>query len=62
MSRIVRLLTNFARNRAGVTALEYGLIASVIGGVVITGTTAMGGSLGEVFSTIGNALNGANAG
>ena len=43
-------------DRRGVTALEYGLIAAVIGGVVITAATSFGNSLTSAYSTIGSTL------
>jgi pilus assembly protein Flp/PilA len=43
-------------DRRGVTALEYGLIAAVIGGVVITAATSFGTSLSSAYATIGSAL------
>jgi pilus assembly protein Flp/PilA len=49
-------------DRRGVTALEYGLIAAVIGGVVITAATNFGSSLSTAYSTIGNALTSKAAG
>ena len=48
-------------DRRGVTALEYGLIAAVIGGVVITGASTVGNGLGNTFTKIGNTLTSANA-
>ena len=45
-----------AGDRRGVTALEYGLIAAVIGGVVITAANNFGTSLSSAYSTIGTAL------
>jgi pilus assembly protein Flp/PilA len=47
---------NFFADRKGVTALEYGLIASLIGVVIITTVTALGGKINTVFATISNAL------
>jgi pilus assembly protein Flp/PilA len=44
------------KDRRGVTALEYGLIAAVIGGVVITAATTFGSSLQTAFSNIGTKL------
>ncbi|MBU6497151.1 MAG: Flp family type IVb pilin [Rhodospirillales bacterium] len=41
-----------AGDRRGVTALEYGLLAAIIGGVVITGAGLLGNSLGTTFNTI----------
>ena len=43
-------------DRRGVTALEYGLIAAVIGGVVITAATSFGNSLSSAYTTIGTTL------
>jgi pilus assembly protein Flp/PilA len=43
-------------DRRGVTALEYGLIAAVIGGVVITAATSFGNSLQNAYNSIGNTL------
>ena len=45
-----------AGDRRGVTALEYGLIAAVIGGVVISAATQFGTSLTSSYSTIGGKL------
>ena len=43
-------------DRRGVTALEYGLIAAVIGGVVITAATSFGNSLSSAYTSIGTTL------
>ena len=42
--------------RAGVTALEYALIAAVMGALIVTASTTLGGSLVTAFSDIGNLL------
>ena len=39
-----------------VTALEYGLIAAVLAGVVLVGFTTFGNDLGSRFSNIGAKL------
>jgi len=41
----------------GVTAIEYGLIASLIAVVIIVGVTAVGTNLETVFNTIASKLN-----
>ena len=56
MNAIARLLARLDTSRRGVTALEYGLIAAVIGGVVITASTGLGADMVSAFSTIGSAL------
>ena len=45
-----------AGDRRGVTALEYGLIAAVIGGVVIAAANTFGTSLTNAYTSIGGAL------
>jgi pilus assembly protein Flp/PilA len=49
----LRRLTN---DRRGVTALEYGLIAAVMGALVVTAVTTLGGDMETAFSTIGTLL------
>ncbi len=57
MINALRSLAVLMQTRRGVTALEYGLIAAVIGGVVITAATGFGTSLSSAYDTIGNALS-----
>jgi pilus assembly protein Flp/PilA len=56
MMTALRAFAAMIQSRRGVTALEYGLIAAVIGGVVITAATNFGDSLSSAYSTIGSAL------
>ena len=42
----------FRNDTRGVTALEYGLIAALIGGVIVAGVTLLGGNVGGTFSSI----------
>jgi pilus assembly protein Flp/PilA len=55
-------LTVFWRDRSGATAIEYGLIASLIFLVVVTAVTAFGnkttGIMAAVSTAIGNAIGG----
>ena len=51
---------NICDDKRGVTALEYGLIAAIIGSVLATGATYMSGGLTEVFNEIGNRLRNTN--
>jgi pilus assembly protein Flp/PilA len=44
------------KDRRGVTALEYGLIAAVIGGVVITAATTFGNALTNAYTSLGTTL------
>jgi len=44
------------RDTSGVTALEYGLIAAVMGALIVLAFTTLGTNLGTAFSTIGGVL------
>ena len=44
------------RDRRGVTALEYGLIAGVLAVVVVTAFTTLGTGLNTAFTNIASAL------
>ena len=58
MKRITqRLKTAFrVSDQKGVTAIEYGLIASLIAVVIITAVTLVGTNLSTTFTTIANKL------
>lgn len=45
----MNLLARFVENESGATAIEYGLIASLVSVVIITGASALGTSLGATF-------------
>jgi len=46
------MLTNFMREEEGATAIEYGLIASLIAVVIILAITAIGTNLSTTFDTV----------
>ena len=50
------LFRRFIDDQAGVTAIEYGLIAALIAVVIIVAVTAVGTDLQATFSTIGTTL------
>ena len=52
----VRFLRPFLRDRRAVTALEYGIIAGVLGLVLILIFQKFGTTLSKLFSTIGSSL------
>lgn len=54
-------LKRFLKNEDGATAIEYGLIAALIGVAIITAVGLVGGSLNTTFSTISTKLDAANA-
>jgi pilus assembly protein Flp/PilA len=56
MSQILFALRRLSGDRKGVTALEYGLIAAVMGALIVSGVTSLGGAMGTAFTTIGSVL------
>lgn len=46
----------FLRDESGATAIEYGLIAALIGVVIITGVTLLGTNLNAKFNSIAGAI------
>lgn len=49
----------FAGDRKGVTALEYGLIAALIAGVIITAVSHLGSSVNNTFTTLNDKIGSA---
>jgi pilus assembly protein Flp/PilA len=55
------LFARFANDESGATAIEYGLIAALIGIAVITAATALGTQLSSTFQAINTELSTATA-
>ena len=51
----------FLKNESGATAVEYGLIAALIGVVIIAGAGALGTALNAKFTAIGSTVSSAGA-
>ena len=51
------LIKRFAKDQSGVTAIEYGLIATLIGVAIISGATLLGNKLNDTFNGIAGAVN-----
>ena len=51
---------NLLKSKNGATAIEYGLIAALIGVVIISSVTALGTSIKAKFTTISTAIAAAN--
>ncbi len=52
----MRSIVSFLRDDSGVTAIEYGLIASLIAVVIITAVTLVGTNLSATFNTIAGSI------
>jgi pilus assembly protein Flp/PilA len=55
------LFARFAKDESGATAIEYGLIASLIGVAIIVGAGALGSQLNTTFNDIKDELGGGAA-
>ena len=53
-----KLITRFAKDESGATAIEYGLIATLIGVAIIAGATTLGSKLNSTFTNISAKLTG----
>jgi pilus assembly protein Flp/PilA len=51
----------FLKNESGATAVEYGLIAALIGVVIIAGAGALGTALNAKFTAIGTTVSNAGS-
>ena len=50
-------MIQFLRDDNGATAIEYGLIAGLIGVAIIGAVTALGTTLGSLFTSVSNSMN-----
>jgi pilus assembly protein Flp/PilA len=51
------LFARFANDESGATAIEYGLIATLIAVAIIAGATLVGNQLGTTFGFIADCLD-----
>ncbi|MBB3998436.1 Flp family type IVb pilin [Aureimonas pseudogalii] len=58
---MLKLLSRFHKNESGATAIEYGLLAALIGVAIIAGATSVGSNLNTKFSTIATTIQGTPA-
>ncbi len=54
---MIGFLKNLYRDEAGASAIEYGLLASLISVAAITGFEAAGASLSSMFETVSSKLD-----
>jgi pilus assembly protein Flp/PilA len=57
----MKMFSRFLKNEDGATAIEYGLIAALIGVAIIAAATTLGTEIGTTFDTVKNKLSTANA-
>ena len=50
------IFARFVNDESGATAIEYGLIASLVGVAIIAGATTLGTSLGGTFTFLGGKM------
>ena len=56
MSTFVSAVRTFIADEEGVTALEYGMIAALIAGVIVLAVSALGTEVSNTFNKIANAM------
>lgn len=54
--KMMDLITRFADDEAGATAIEYGLIAVIVALGIITSLTTLKGNLNTIFSNVNTNL------
>ena len=59
MRKILSQLTHLLQDEAGVTAIEYGLIAALIAVVIIASVTSVGQAVLELFNDVSTKLDAA---
>jgi pilus assembly protein Flp/PilA len=50
------LINRFLKNESGATAIEYGLIASLIAVAIIVAATTLGTNIGNTFNAISDQI------
>jgi pilus assembly protein Flp/PilA len=58
-SNMKNLVTKFASDESGATAIEYGLIAALIAVAMIVGATSVGKAINAKFDTVATKVNAA---
>lgn len=57
----MEIFRRFVKDESGATAVEYGLIASLVGVAIIAGVSALGTSLNSTFQGVASMVNGPSA-
>ncbi len=53
---MTKFFNRFAKNESGATAIEYGLIASLIAVAIITVLSTLGGKVSGAFASVAGAI------
>lgn len=56
MSNITSAVKQFVADENGVTAIEYGLLAALVGTAIVAGAGLLGTGLNQIFSDIAGKL------
>jgi pilus assembly protein Flp/PilA len=56
----MNIISRFMNDESGATAIEYGLIAAIVGVGIIVGLQNLKSGLNDTFSTVQTKLNDAN--
>ena len=56
-----RILASFLRDESGVTAIEYGLIASLVGVAIIVGAALLGTALNDTLVLVASTMAAASS-
>jgi pilus assembly protein Flp/PilA len=56
MKKITQSFKTFWANEDGASAIEYGLLASLIALAIVAGATALGGKLDDLFQGVADKL------
>jgi len=57
MQPMLNMISKFAKDESGATAIEYGLIAALVAVGLIAALTALGQSLSKIFTHVSTTLN-----
>lgn len=57
MKSFIKALKSFAADQKGATAIEYALLAALIGAAIITAATTLGTNIAGELSSVAGSLN-----
>ncbi len=57
MLKLPRWLSAFAQSKAGVTSIEYGLLAALVAVAIVSAVALLGANLAGVFGTVADKVS-----